>query len=132
MYIFVFIELLCVDMYVFMYMVFVLVVFVVVWCQGYDILFFIDEQVFEGMNWVVVSNFVDVIFVFDVVFDDECVVIVCVVGMLIVFIGVFDDYQGFICVDFDFEVVGWFVVDCFVDVGYCCIMLFGQIEVVYC
>lgn len=70
---------------------------------GYDILLLTDVEASAGMKRVASSGLVDGIIVLDVAPKDDRVALARSIDIPTVFIGIPDDHDGLVCVDFDFE-----------------------------
>lgn len=70
---------------------------------GYDILLLTDAEASAGMQRVASSGLVDGIIVLDVAPDDDRVALARAIDIPTVFIGIPDESDGLLCVDFDFE-----------------------------
>lgn len=98
---------------------------------GYDILLLTDVEASAGMQRVASSGLVDGILVLDVAPDDDRVALARAIDIPTVFIGIPDDHDGLVCVDFDFEGAVGLAVDRLSAAGHRRIGMLGHPERTY-
>lgn len=98
---------------------------------GYDILLLTDAEASAGMQRVASSGLVDGIIVLDVAPDDDRVALARSIDIPTVFIGIPDEQDGLVCVDFDFEGAAVLAVDRLVESGHRRIGMLGHPEQTY-
>ncbi|MGL3149500.1 LacI family DNA-binding transcriptional regulator [Microbacterium sp. A82] len=98
---------------------------------GYDILLLTDVEASAGMQRVASSGLVDGIIVLDVAPDDDRVALARSIDIPTVFIGIPDEHEGLVCVDFDFEGAVRLAVDRLTTAGHQRIGMLGHPEHAY-
>lgn len=98
---------------------------------GYDILLLTDAEASAGMQRVASSGLVDGIIVLDVAPDDDRAALARSIDIPTVFIGIPDEHDGLVCVDFDFEGAVGLALDRLIAAGHQRIGMLGHPERTY-